>query len=71
MGLSPVKTHQLYINGEFVEPQSTATLDVIDPSTTDIIARVPASVPADVDRAVKAARAAFDAGAWKDATAPF
>jgi betaine-aldehyde dehydrogenase len=64
-----VKTHQLYINGEFVDPQVSATIDVIDPSTTEVIARVPDAGPADVDRAVKAARAAFDAGPWKEATA--
>ena len=69
MSLPPVKTQQLYINGEFVDPQSTATLEVIDPSTTEVIGRVPDAGPADVDRAVAAARAAFDAGGWKDATA--
>jgi acyl-CoA reductase-like NAD-dependent aldehyde dehydrogenase len=31
--MSGVKTLQLYINGEFVAPQSSATLDVVDPST--------------------------------------
>ena len=62
-------THQLYINGEFVDSQATATVDVIDPSTTEVIGRVPDAGAADVDRAVKAARAAFEGGAWKDATA--
>ena len=66
----PVQTYQsLYINGEFVAPQSSATVDVIDPATTEVIARVPDADAADVDRAVKAARAAFDDGPWKDATA--
>src|SRR5437867_881496 len=64
-----MKTYRLYINGEFVSPQSDSTIDVIDPSTTDVIARVPNAGAADVDRAAKAARAAFDAGPWKDATA--
>jgi betaine-aldehyde dehydrogenase len=64
-----VKTHPLYINGEFVAPLSSATVDVIDPSTTEVIGRVPDAGAADVDRAVTAAREAFDAGAWKDATA--
>ena len=64
-----MKTYRLYINGEFVAPQSTAMIDVIDPSTTDIIARVPDAGAADVDRAVKAARAAFDEGPWKGTTA--
>jgi len=67
--LGPVTTQQLYIDGEFVAPQASATIDVIDPSTTDVIGRVPDASAADVDRAVKAARAAFDSGPWKDTTA--
>jgi betaine-aldehyde dehydrogenase len=62
-------THQLYINGEFVAPQSSATIDVLDPATGDVIARVPDANAEDVDRAVRAARAAFDEGPWKEATA--
>jgi betaine-aldehyde dehydrogenase len=62
-------THQLYINGEFAAPQSSATIDVLDPATGDVIARVPDANAEDVDRAVRAARAAFDEGPWKDATA--
>jgi len=64
-----VKNLQLYINGEFVAPQSSATIDVLDPATGDVIARVPDANADDVDRAVRAARAAFDEGPWKDATA--
>jgi betaine-aldehyde dehydrogenase len=64
-----VNTQLLYIDGEFVNASSTATIDVIDPSTTDVIARVPDAGAADIDRAVKAARTAFDSGPWKDATA--
>jgi betaine-aldehyde dehydrogenase len=64
-----MKTYQLYVNGEFVAPQATATIDVIDPSTTEVIAKAPDGSAADVDRAVAAARAAFDAGPWKDTTA--
>jgi betaine-aldehyde dehydrogenase len=64
-----MKTHQLYINGEFVTPNASATLDVIDPSTIAVIARVPDAGAADVDRAVRAARTAFDEGPWKDVTA--
>jgi betaine-aldehyde dehydrogenase len=62
-------THQLYIDGEFVAPQSSATIDVLDPATGDVIARVPDANGEDVDHAVRAARAAFDEGPWKDATA--
>src|SRR5499427_4933890 len=64
-----MKTYQLYINGEFVAPTTTRTIDVIDPATTDVIAKAPDASAADVDRAVKAARAAFDDGPWKDTTA--
>src|SRR5215831_196703 len=64
-----MKTYQLYINGEYVDAASTATIDVIDPATTDVIANVPDANGQDVDRAVQAARAAFDDGPWKDAAA--
>jgi betaine-aldehyde dehydrogenase len=64
-----MKTYQHYINGEFVAPQATATIEVIDPSTTEVIAKVPDGSATDVDRAVAAARAAFDEGPWKDTTA--
>src|SRR5262245_453590 len=66
---APVTTHQLYINGAFVNARTSAVLDVIDPATTDVIARVPDASAADVDAAVAAARAAFDTGPWKDVTA--
>ena len=64
-----MKVYQPYINGEFVTPSSPASLDVIDPSTGEVIARVPDAGSADVDRAVSAARAAFDDGPWKATTA--
>jgi len=67
--LDLLKSYQLYINGEFVAPQATATLDVIDPATTETIARAPDAGPVDVDRAVRAARAAFDEGPWRTTTA--
>jgi betaine-aldehyde dehydrogenase len=62
-------TYQPYINGQFVEPASTTMLDVIDPATTEVIARVPDLTAGDVDQAVQAARAAFDHGPWKQVTA--
>jgi betaine-aldehyde dehydrogenase len=67
-----VKSHSLYINGQFTPTSGKSgntALDVIDPSTTETVARVPDATPADVDRAVAAAREAFDNGPWKDATA--
>src|SRR6476659_1630377 len=64
-----MKTYQLYINGEYVAATSHKTIDVIDPATTEVIATVSDANAQDVDRAVQAARTAFDEGPWKDATA--
>ncbi len=64
-----MKTYPLYIDGEFVAPEGPQTLDVIDPSTTEVMARVPDGSGGDVDRAVTAARRAFDEGGWRDTTA--
>jgi betaine-aldehyde dehydrogenase len=60
-----VRTHdKLFIGGEWVTPSSRATIDVISPHTEEIVGRVPEAREADVDRAVAAARAAFDDGYW-------
>src|SRR5271155_1766911 len=64
-----MRVYQPYINGEFVTPSSPPSLDVIDPSTCEVIARVPDAGRSDVDRAVAAARAAFDDGPWRTTTA--
>ena len=55
-----------YIDGAWVEPASPALLDVIDPSTEEPFAQIALGSPADVDRAVAAARAAFPA--WSVST---
>ncbi|MGO9421480.1 aldehyde dehydrogenase family protein [Roseiarcus sp.] len=51
---------QFYIGGRWVEPARPATLDVVDPSTEQPFTRISAGSAADVDRAVAAARAAFE-----------
>jgi betaine-aldehyde dehydrogenase len=48
-----------FIDGEFVEAAEGATTPVLNPATGEEIAQAPGSTQADVDRAVKAARAAF------------
>src|SRR5262245_17906173 len=55
---------RLFIGGEWVTPSSTATIEVICPATEEVIARVPEAREADIDRAVAAARTAFDQGPW-------
>jgi betaine-aldehyde dehydrogenase len=54
----------LYIGGEWVKPSGTDTIVVNSPFTEEPIGRVPSPVKADVDRAVEAARTAFDSGPW-------
>lgn len=54
----------LYINGEFIPAQSGETFTTLDPSTGRELAQVARGARADVDVAVKAARAAFDSGDW-------
>ncbi len=55
---------KLYIDGEWVEPLSThKPIEVIDSSTEEVVAHVAQGGRDDVDRAVKAARRAFDAWA--------
>jgi aldehyde dehydrogenase (NAD+) len=51
---------KLYIGGEWVEPAGEDTIAVVNPTSGATIAHIPAGTPADADRAVRAARAAFD-----------
>ena len=55
---------RFYIGGEWLAPSTSETIDVISPATEEVIARVPAGKAADIDRAVAAARLAFDQGPW-------
>ena len=59
----------MYVNGERVESHGGAWLPVCDPSTEEIIAEVPDADASDIDRAVKAAVAAFETGAWPQTSA--
>jgi aldehyde dehydrogenase (NAD+) len=51
---------KFYIDGEWVEPAERRTLDVVNPATEEPIARISAGSAKDVDRAVAAARRAFE-----------
>ncbi len=55
---------KLFIGGEWVEPSGTATIDVISPHSEELVGRVPEGTEGDIDRAVAAARDAFDNGEW-------
>ena len=51
---------QFYIDGKWVDPVTPKTIDVINPATEEAFARVSLGSKADVDKAVKAARRAFE-----------
>jgi aldehyde dehydrogenase (NAD+)/betaine-aldehyde dehydrogenase len=51
---------RFYIGGEWVEPSGSATIEVINSTTEEVMGRIPEGTPEDVDRAVAAARAAFE-----------
>jgi betaine-aldehyde dehydrogenase len=55
---------KLFIGGEWVEPAGSDTIDVISPHSEELVGRVPEGTEADIDRAVAAARDAFDNGDW-------
>ncbi len=55
---------RLFIGGELVEPESEAVIEVISPVTEGRIATAPSGTVEDIDRAVRAARGAFDDGPW-------
>ena len=59
----------LYIGGTHEKPSSRSTIEVRSPFTEEVIGRVPEAREADVDRAVTAARTAFDEGPWARLTA--
>jgi betaine-aldehyde dehydrogenase len=63
-----MKAYQMLIDGEWVSAASGRKFEVTDPATGQAIADVPDGTAADVDRAVGAARRAFDGG-WRDVTA--
>ena len=64
-----VKTYQLFINGQYVDPANGEWFDSIDPYRGEPWARIPRGSAADVDRAVKAADEAMWRGPWSKMTA--
>src|SRR5882762_364381 len=56
---------RLFIAGEWAVPSTTGVIEVVSPSSEEVIGVVPEGTPADMDRAVQAARDAFDHGKWR------
>lgn len=63
-----VEHGELFIGGELTAPLGTEVIEVISPHSEQVLGRVPHASRADVDRAVAAARRAFDEGPWPRAT---
>src|SRR5271154_1950098 len=62
------KKRQMLINGKWVDAASGKTFPTYNPATGEVLAQVAEGDREDIDRAVAAARAAFDHGPWKDIT---
>jgi aminomuconate-semialdehyde/2-hydroxymuconate-6-semialdehyde dehydrogenase len=60
-----VKVVDLFIGGAYVKSSDQATFEVKNPATQEIIAIVSEATEADVDRACRAARRAFEQGPWR------
>src|ERR1700736_1699763 len=59
-----VEIHGNFVDGREIEAGHGEMLDVRNPATGDVIARIPNSSAEDIDRAMKSARAAFEGRAW-------
>ncbi len=62
------QTRKMLINGKWVEAASGKTFATYNPATGEVLARVAEGDREDIDRAVKAARAAFETGRWPQLT---
>jgi phenylacetaldehyde dehydrogenase len=62
------KTQKMLINGRWEEAVSGKTFSTFNPATGDVLSRVSEGDKEDIDRAVIAARAAFDSGPWSKIT---
>ena len=58
------KTHKMLINGKWVDAASGKTFPTYNPATGEVLSNIAEGDKEDINRAVKAARAAFETGAW-------
>ncbi|MGI5516252.1 aldehyde dehydrogenase [Streptomyces sp. CA-106131] len=56
---------RLFIGGSWAEPSNRELLDVASPHDQSVVGRAAQARPADIDRAIAAARASFEAGVWR------
>lgn len=60
------KPKKMLIDGKWVEAESGKTFETLNPATGEVLAKIPEGGKADVDKAVKAARKAFETGPWRN-----
>ena len=65
---STAQTFKLYIDGTWTDATGGKTYDIVNPATEAVIARAPNATLADVQKAIAAARRAFDDGPWARTT---
>ncbi len=63
------RKHKMLINGKWVDSASGKTFPTFNPATGEVLSEIAEGDREDIDRAVKAARAAFETGAWSKMTA--
>ncbi len=63
---SSVRHYQMYINGEFVNSESGETITSVCPGDGQVIAEFPRGNPEDVNKAVEAAKMAFETTEWSN-----
>ena len=61
------RSWKLYIDGKWTDA-SGGTFDVLNPATEEVVAKAPNGTRADLERAIRAARRAFDEGPWPRTT---
>ncbi len=59
---------KILVGGEWLEAESGERFESCDPATGAVLGSLPRGAAADIDKAVKAARDSFEAGAWRDMT---
>src|SRR5271156_5894301 len=64
-GLTMLEYSKLFIGGQWVSPSSTKRIEVRSPHTHELVGSGPDAGADDVDRAVVAARGAFDTSDWR------
>jgi aldehyde dehydrogenase (NAD+) len=62
-----VRRTEVFIDGQFRVASSGEQIDIVSPTTEQVLGAAPRADAADVDRAVQAARRAFDSGEWSGA----